>query len=318
LEIQFAGISVTDAARIRFRYQLEGHDEGWLPETDLRLAFYTNLGPGKYRFKVQAANSHGLWNPTETTLAFVIQPFFWQTIPFYTALTLTVAGLGLLAHQRRLTRFRRNQELQHERAVFLEKNRLAADMHDALGAGLTRIAILGEATKSRLTESDETYGALDEMTQSARNVATGISELVWATNPGYESLEDLAVYLRSYAARQFEGTDMVAKLDFPTKFPVCQLSASFRRNLLLVWKEGIANVLKHSKATQVALLFRIEPKRLHLSIEDNGRGFESTAGSPRGNGLGNMQRRIQELSGQIVLSSSSEQGTRIGITVPLP
>lgn len=316
MEFQFAGLSLTDAARVRFRYRLEGSDEDWLPVTDIRVAFYTNLKPGEYRFRVQAANSHGLWNSTDTVLAFQIQPFFWQTPSFYLGMALSGILLVVGIHLARLGAARRRQSIQHRQALMEEKNRLAMDLHDEVGSGLTRIAVLGESTKGRLPEKDNAYRALEEMTQAARDIASGISDLVWATHPKHETLRDLAVYLRGLGARQFEGTEITATLEFPDQLPHRTLPASFRRNVLLVWKEAIANIHKHSGATRVNLGFNVSDVKLSIIVTDNGRGFDPNALKGCGNGMGNMRRRAEELKGKLAVHSTPGSGTRIVLEIP--
>jgi len=131
------------ADRVRFRSRLDGYDREWSSDTDLRLAFYTNLRPGRYQFRVKASNSRGLWSDEETSLSLVILPFFWQTKAFYISAALAVLALAGVAHWRRILVLRRFQELKHREELAAERARIAADMHDDLGATLTKIAVLG-------------------------------------------------------------------------------------------------------------------------------------------------------------------------------
>lgn len=316
IEFQFAGISLNDAARVRFRYQLEGYDEDWLPTTDIRVAFYTNLKPGDYRFRVQAANSHGLWNSTETVLAFRIRPFFWQSPWFHIGMAVLGIPLILGVHFTRLSAERRRQISLDRQKSMLEKDRLSMDLHDEVGSGLARIAILGEATKGRLPAADKSYHLIDEIVHSARDLASSISDLVWATNPKNETLSELAVHLRGFGARQFEGTGITALLDFPEKCPHKALPSSFLRNVLFVWKEAIANLHKYSGATQVNLGLKVSDTTLSLVVIDNGRGFTPGTVNGGGNGMGNMRRRVEELGGSFQISSSPGTGTRIVVEIP--
>ncbi len=316
LEFHYTAISLVGADRLKFRHRLEGYDAEWCAETDLRLAFYTNLRPGPYRFQVTAANAHGIWSSVPTSLEFEIQPFFWQTLlfRFSAVLALVLAALGLHAH--RLRTLRRLHSVRQEQALAAEKERIAADMHDELGAALTQITILGEVAKSQSTLPPQTRSTLDRISSSARDVTARMSELVWVTNPRNDKLDNLVAFLREHAAAQLEDTPVVPHLEFPATVPDHRVSASFRRNLLLVVKEALNNVIKHSQASEVHVQLHLADGRLHLRIEDNGQGLAGPR-RPGGNGLGNMERRIRDLGGEFTLESQPEKGVRIRCTLPL-
>jgi signal transduction histidine kinase len=317
IEFHYTAISLLGADRVKFRHRLDGYDSEWSPETDLRLAFYTNLRPGGYRFRVKAANAHGIWNEQETMLNFVILPYFWQTRIFYVTAAVVLVAMAAGLHWRRLATQRRFQELKHQQAFTSEKARIAADMHDELGAALTQIAILGEVAKSQSGNAAQTRSTLDRISQAARDVTSGMSDLVWATNPRNDTLDNLVAYLREQAASQFQGTAIHPRLEFPVTFPEVRVSATFRRNLLLVMKESLHNIVKHADANEVSVQLEIEGPRLVLRIVDNGRGFEPSRRNCAGNGLGNMQKRVRDLGGEFSLGSTPGQGTRIELRVPL-
>jgi signal transduction histidine kinase len=317
LEFHYTAISLVSADRLRFRHRLDGSDSEWSPETDLRLAFYTNLKPGKYKFHVKASNAHGIWNDHDTTLAFVILPYFWQTKTFY--VSLAVAGVGLAAgiHWRRLAIERRIQFLRHQEDLASEKSRIAADMHDELGAALTQIAILGEVAKSQTTSGAPTRPLLERMSQAARDATSRMSDLVWATNPSNDTLDNLAAYLREQAASQLQDTAIHPRLEFPASLPERHVSATLRRNLLLITKEALQNALKHSGASEVCVAFELQGSSLVLRIHDNGGGFDLSSAKGAGNGLGNMEKRVRDLCGEFTLQSRAGQGTRLEVRVPL-
>jgi signal transduction histidine kinase/ligand-binding sensor domain-containing protein len=317
LVFHYTAISLAGADRIKFRHRLIGYDSEWSPETELRLSFYTNLRPGAYRFEVKAANSHGIWSEDATPLDFVILPFFWQTTFFYisSAVLLLAAAGGL--HWHRLTVLRRFHQLKNDQALMSEKARIAADMHDELGARLTQIAILGEVAKSRAGDEIQTRSTLGRISQAAREVTARMSDLVWATNPRNDTLDNLSAYLREQAASQLEDTTIQPRMHFPAALPDCHVSATFRRNLLLVQNEALHNAVKHSGATEVSVHLEASPRSILLRIQDNGRGFAPSKGRGSGNGLGNMEQRVRDLGGEWRLSSGPGQGTCIEIQVPL-
>jgi len=318
LEAHYTAISLVAADRVKFRHRLDGYDADWSPETDLRLAFYTNLRPGAYQFRVQAANAHGVWNEQAAALSFVIQPYFWQTTPFYVALAIGLAAVGAGWHWRRLAGQRRLQELKHRQALMDERTRIAADLHDELGAALTQISILSEVAKGRADDAGQTRSSLQRISDSARDVTARISDLVWATNPHHDTLDNLVAYLREHAASQIENAPFQARLEFAGQVPELRVSATFRRNLLLVLKEALHNVIKHAAARTVTVQLEVVGSNLMLRIGDDGRGFEPSARRPAGNGLGNIEKRIAALGGQSHLRSAPGAGTVLEVHVPLP
>jgi signal transduction histidine kinase len=317
LEFHYTAISLVGADRLRFRHRLEGSDSDWSPETDLRLAFYTNLKPGEYRFRVKASNAHGIWNDHDAALSFVILPYFWQTKMFYLSLAGIVIALAAGLHWRRLTVERRIQFLKHQQDLASEKSRIAADMHDELGAALTQIVMLGEAGKAQVANEALTRSTLDRISDAARELTSRMSDLVWATNPRNDTLDNLSAYLREQTAFQLQDASLEARLEFPVNPPERHVSATFRRNLLLITKEALNNVLKHAQATQVTVKLESSSSHLNLQIQDNGRGFEPSTANGAGNGLGNMEKRVHDLDGQFAVRSSPGNGTCLEITLPL-
>ena len=158
---------------------------------------------------------------------------------------------------------------------------------------------------------------MDRISQAARDVTSRMSDLVWATNPRNDTLDNLAAYLREQATAQFESTAIQPRLEFPAAFPERRVSAIFRRNLLLVMKEALHNIIKHAEASEVSVRLAIEGAHLGLRIWDNGCGFEPSKRDDAGNGLGNMQKRIRDLGGAFSLRSTPGQGTLIEVRVPL-
>jgi signal transduction histidine kinase/ligand-binding sensor domain-containing protein len=318
LEFHFTAVSLVAADRVRFRYWLDGYDADWSAESDLRLAYYTNLRPGTYRFRVMASNAHGLWNDEATSLALTIAPHFWQTRLFQWSAGLLVLGLAILLHRQRVGVLRHVQALRHQQQLANERARIAADMHDDLGAALSQISILSEVAKSQSSPQPRAHSALDRISQSARDVTSRMSDLVWATNPRNDTLDNLASYLREQVAMQLEPTGIRAILRFPGHLSEVHVSATFRRNMLLTVKEAVNNAIKHATPTEMLLELAVASGRLDVRLEDNGRGFDTRNVVPQGNGLSNMRRRIEDLHGTFHLESTPGHGTRIHGSVPLP
>jgi signal transduction histidine kinase len=145
-----------------------------------------------------------------------------------------------------------------------------------------------------------------------------MSDLVWATNPRNDTLDNLVSYLREQVAMQLEISGVQGRLDFPEHLPAHQVSATFRRNMVLIVKEALNNALKHAGASEISVALTLESGVLRLRLTDNGRGFDPSATARGGNGLGNMARRTRDIHGTFELNSAPGQGARIELRIPLP
>ncbi|MBX3747633.1 MAG: hypothetical protein KF833_20180 [Verrucomicrobiae bacterium] len=318
LEIEFSAVSLNDAAALRFRYRLDGHDRDWSPTTDRRFAVYTNLRPGPYRFRVQATRWNDRWHPEETVLPFHIQPHFWETPSFRLLTVLSAAALIGLLHRRRLVGLRRFEQLRRQEALASERARIAADLHDDLGAALTQISMFGELAKAKSPADSPARRALDRALEVSRETTARMGDLIWSTNPDSDSLDQLIAHLREQVARQLDAAGKTFLPCFPDTVPKCHLSAIFRRNLLLVVKEAVHNALKHGDADRIEVTVDAHPAALSIRIADNGCGFVPAVRAHAGHGLNNMRRRILELGGQFELTAAPGNGTRVALQVPLP
>jgi ligand-binding sensor domain-containing protein/signal transduction histidine kinase len=324
LEIRYTALDFSAPEAIRFKYRLPRVDDDWIDVGSRRVAYYTNLRPGRYHFRVQATGKQGLRAENDAILAFTIQPFFWQAWWFRAGTaSAAILAVGTLVRQR-LQRLRYLHELEQAAALAKQRASLARDLHDDIGNSVTHIALLSETARQQLNPANPADKQLLRLTQTARQIIANVSEMVWATNPTNDTLPNLAAYLREHAARHFEGTAIRCELDFPSEVPSLPVSGEFRRRVVLLVKEALGNVLKHSGAQTVVVRLEVDPPRLRLTIADDGRGFDVTqspaaATSPAsgGNGLRNMRERARQLGGEIHIESAPGEGGRIRVQVRL-
>jgi signal transduction histidine kinase/streptogramin lyase len=303
---------------VRFRYRLGGRDPQWTELGTQPSVLIPNLAPGHYRLQATACNSHGVWNHTGAEFGFYVAPFFHQTWTFYGLCAGTLLlGLGTFeAYRHRVQR--RILALEKQAALGRERERIARDLHDDLGASLSRIARLSEVAAKELQNHPEAAPQLGRISSIASQVVDSISELVWATNPKYDNLESLAAYCREYAAQFFDSTGIDCRLNFPSDLPAQALTADFRRQLFLVFKEILHNVAKHAQAKTVVITLFMNHSELDLVIQDDGRGLPSDPIPKYHHGLTNMRERIAALRGAFEIHSEPGQGTRVSVRVPLP
>jgi signal transduction histidine kinase len=294
---------------------LEGFDHDWVYCGTRRFARYTNLDPGVYTFRVKGTNHDGVWNEKGTSIKITIVPPFWMTWWFRTGTMMlvlaAVAGAAKYMSVRKIKR--RVEELERRHALENERKRISKDMHDELGANLTRIAILSEIAKNDMGDSNRLQTHLEKIAETARATIDSMSEIIWAINPQNNTLDNLSAYLRKCAAAVFEMTPVRCRLNFPETVPDHPISAEFRRHIFMAVKEALHNVVKHAKATEVEIELVSQNHALQIVVKDDGRGFAADARHGHGNGLRNMSKRIEEVGGKLEIQSRPDQGTTVKI-----
>ncbi|MCL4178419.1 MAG: hypothetical protein KJ072_11845 [Verrucomicrobia bacterium] len=303
LDFSYAGLSLVSPAKVRFRYRLEGYESDWVEAGTDRIAHYTRVPPGDYRFHVIAANNEGVWNQTGATLAITVMPAWWQHPGFQAAAMAGLIVLGTLFY-----RFRMSQVQATERV----RLRIARDLHDEVGSNLGSIALLSQAA----SRSDEPASARDfhEITRVARETAEAMRDIVWLINPDEDRLERLVLRMRETAGMLLAGTTW--QFHAPDHLPVQRLSTEFKRHVLLIFKEALHNVRKHARASRVEVHLELRNGQLELRITDDGVGMDLDA-QRTGQGLENLRRRAAELGAPLQLESRPGAGTTLRLSIPL-
>ena len=212
--------------------------------------------------------------------------------------------------------------LEQQRALEKERDRIARDMHDDVGGSLTRITLLTEIAEAELAvgkiiASEETKARLKKISSMSREVVRNMDEIVWAVDPGNDSLEKFASYICHLAEELLKMTPINCRLDVPTLLPNYFLGSDVRHNLFMVVKESLNNVIKHSEASEVSLQMGIAATEISIAISDNGRGFESNKLKPFSNGLSNMRNRMEKIGGRISWRSQPGHGTTVALVMNL-
>jgi signal transduction histidine kinase/ligand-binding sensor domain-containing protein len=327
LEFDYAGLSFTAPERVSFKYRLEGLEKDWVDAGTKRLAPYSYIPPGDYAFRVKACNNDGCWNETGAVLAFTVLPFFWQTWAFrvFAGLTAAAGVAGVVLGIARGRMRRKVERLERQQALERERARIAKDIHDDLGASLTRITLLTQSTRAELNSPQQVEMQLDRIYGTARELTRAMDEIVWAVNPQHDTLDSLATYLGKYAHDYLRAAGIRCKLDVPVQLPGCPLTAEVRHNVFLAFKEALHNVVKHSRASAVRIILALKSDGFALTIEDNGCGFDANGATPpsaddsdrleHGNGLLNIKRRLSEIGGECQIHSAPKEGTRLKMEV---
>jgi signal transduction histidine kinase len=296
---------------LRYQHKLEGADQDWSAISEARAVNFANLAPGRYRFLARTVNADGVISEPSASFSFTILSPVWQRW-WFLALTATMVGLAGYA----LHRYRVAQLLKLERM----RTRIATDLHDDIGANLTRISILSEVAGQLQNRGDNgsspIRSALQSIAELARESVGSMSDIIWAINPERDSLIDLTRKMRQHAEEVFTLRDIELKFTAPDAAQDLKCDVNVRRDLYLVFKESVNNAARHSGCSKVEVELRVEGASLTLTVSDNGRGFDPAART-EGNGLLSMRRRSEALGGELSLESRADAGARVRLTVSL-
>lgn len=323
LEIDYTGLSLTTPNRVLFRYKMEGADENWNEAETRRTAYFSYLRPGRYVFRVQSVSADGVGGP-EAALQLDVEPRFWETRWF--AVLAAVGLLGLVAsavygvthsrHRRQIAR------LEQVHAIERDRTRIAHDIHDEIGSGLTQLSILSHSALAAETKEGETARRLREIEKTVTEMTVAIDEIVWAVNPRHDSLESLISYLSGVVQEFARRVGLQCNIDAPFDLERLEVTAECRHELYLVVREALHNVTKHASATEVRFSVVSEPDGFVFRLEDNGRGFperpvEPTSSLPAGVGLESMRERITKLGGTLSYANREGGGAVVAFRVAL-
>jgi len=323
-EFRFTALSLTDSDKIQFRYKLEGFDKDWIPAAGRRWADYNYLKPGAYRFRVAACNNDGVWNDAGAFIDVQVLPHFWESLWFLIPAALAVVGgVAALARYFSVREMHRElQRLERQRDIEQVRARIARDIHDQIGSGLTRINLLNALLLG------DPHGLLPDRVAQITGVTcelmSAMDEIVWAVNPSNDTLENLISYLCDFAEEYLRPAMIRLRIDVPAPLPAWHLTSEVRHNLFLAVKEIFNNIVKHSQATEVALKLELDDRGATLQVRDNGKGFDASSvpshgpAHCNGNGLENLRKRASAIGGRCVIGSEPGKGAGIELTLPRP
>lgn len=301
----------------QYYYQLMGIDDGWKYAGNKGIAVYAGLSPGKYIFRMNGAPNDGIMSSNGDYLVITIHPPFWKTAWFITSFTLLSLGalIVIVSYIARRNLKEKLLNLEKEQALEKERNRISRDMHDELGSGLTKIAILSEVVKKQLNEPEKAKQQLENISASSRELVDNLQNIIWVLNPKNDSLESLSAYVREYALKFFEPFGIDVIFHYQENLSV-KLSEETRHHLFLIIKETFNNIARHAWCNTVTISIRQQADRLELVIEDDGKGFDQNKIRTFGNGIRNMKNRISQVGGIYQIESAPGKGAKTSILVP--
>jgi signal transduction histidine kinase/ligand-binding sensor domain-containing protein len=309
IQFDYAGLSFTAPEKVRFRYMLEGFDQDWIDVGLRRQAFYTNLPPRSYRFRV-IADYDGVSSETGATLDISIRPTFYQTPAFYAAVAVAGVLLILGAWQVRVRQVHRQFAL-----VLGERARMAREIHDTLLQSLVGVAFQFDAASAELDESPSV--AKSRLSRLRTQIELAIKEArqsIWDLRSPALERRDLTTALRE-AGESITGRSI--RFDLAVSGTPRHDAPRLDEALLRIGREAISNAVRHASATEVHVHLSYDRDEVTLRVRDNGRGFESVSPQLANHwGLATMRERAEQLGGRLRLASAPGRGTEVEFIAP--
>lgn len=293
--------------RFSYYYRLVGADPNWVNAKGSFQVVYSLLPPGEYQFEVKIANELGVFSEI-ATYPFQIKPSMIQTWWFKALLGLLFLGVVALIYRMHVNRIL---------AVVKLRSRLARDLHDDMGSTLSTINILSSMAKTKLgTDPAKTSDYISKISENSQRMMESMDDIVWSIKPQNDSMERLIARMREFANQVLESKDILFSMEIDDRVLSMKLSMDARRDLFLIFKEGINNAAKYSGATRVFISFRLEQSQFLMRIRDYGKGFDWDD-LDEGNGLENMKKRASNLNGTLEIKTNPGEGTELILRVVL-
>jgi len=309
LEVRYAGLSFVSPEKVTFRYMLDGFDKTWTEAGSRREAFFTNLPPGHFHFRVMARNADGVWSTNDAALNFTVDPRLYQRGWFFPAIGVLIAGIVAAIVRFRIARIRHRFD-----EVLAERSRIARELHDTLLQGLAGITMQLQAVWTKLPASKERT-MLGEIIKDAARCSTEARQSLWGLRTiGVGSLDfsgKLQKLVRDAADR--------GKLTRLLRLNPVSLADSpeVEYQLLCIAQEALNNVVKHASARRLEVQLDQTPGQIVMSIKDDGAGFDAQRPRFGHFGMIGMAERAREIGANLSIDSKPGQGTTLSVVVPL-
>lgn len=300
--IDFTALDLTPVYKHQFAYMLEGIDPQWVNSGTRTTAFYTDIKHGTYRFLVRATNADGVWG-APTSLSIKIYPAWWNTWWFRIIMFGLIMGIIFAGY-----RYRINQLLKIEKIRFS----IASDLHDEIGSNLSSISVDSQSLILSPTLNHSEKELSVDISKTAKATVDAMRDIIWFINPKNDVNEDIIFKMKQTAAKLLSNLEWSFEASQDARLDSFNLDV--RRNIFLLYKEALTNVINHSKAKKCTIVISGSPKHFSLSIEDNGLGFDlkDFKGST---GIRSMEARAQKMNAKLNIVSSLNNGTKIELTI---
>ncbi len=307
VQIEFSATDWNFPFRTKYFYRVDGiHEEGkWIPKEDAMINL-AGLAPGSYTFRFYAITNDGI-KTAERNLLIEITPPFYRTW-WFIALSIILFGTLLYGlYKYRINQLKRLHEM---------RNSISRNLHDDIGASLSNIGILNELAKRNAGNKEKLDEYLSKAGDDIQHTSESLGDIVWNINPQYDDLNNLLVRMKRYAADMLDGKNINGQFDFPDNETGGLLSMAQRRDLYLIFKEAVNNLVKYSQARNAIIQITTGPHKISLLVKDDGKGFDRN-NTRMGNGLHNMEQRAKASGGDILITSKPGEGTLVKLEMKI-
>lgn len=308
-----------------YQTRLSGIDSDWSPPSPVTERAYASLPPGRHRFEARHVRGDDVTAYPSAALEIDVPTPFWQTGWFIGLLATSAATLagGAAALVSRLVSRRRMAAIERERERERDRVRIARDIHDSLGAGLTQMALMSDLLRQAARGHGNINAAapgvtLDDLYESARLLTRSVDEIVWAVNPANDSLDRFMTFVAHDVESMARSGGLELSVHIPNEFPETMIPSHVRHHVCMIVREAVANVLKHANASHLTFFVAIHRDGLEIQVTDDGVGITNLSlPDAMCNGLDNMRSRAAECAGELVVDTAPGRGVRITVRVPL-
>jgi signal transduction histidine kinase/ligand-binding sensor domain-containing protein len=314
IAFDLVGVSLSFPREVRLRYRLDGIDRDWSAATTAPEAIYTHLAPGAYRFRVMSSTGDGRWRESETPIALVVEPAFWQTSWFRLLIIATIGGLAFAAYRLRTRQLTRQLNVRFEERL-AERTRIAQELHDTLLQGVLSASMQLHsavddlpADMSNRQEFDRVLGLMTRVSDEGRVAVRGLR-----TESGDDLEQAFCLVQQEYASRN--GADFAITVEGRVR----AIHPLIRDEVYRIGREALVNAFRHARAKRIDIELEYSPRHLRMLIRDDGGGIDPKilqAGRDGHWGLPGMRERAHRIGGQLTLSSRSGAGTEVELLLP--
>lgn len=320
--ISFQGIYFTNPDAVLYRYRLQGLDASFSQPVSNSSVNYPALPPGKYNFQVQAVTAAGIGSASIASFPFEIDPPFYQTTLFIilALLLLVLLFAGLLYYINWIREKRKAQiEILRQEERALTRKQTAEDFHDDLGNKLTRISVLSDILKVKMGNNEEQNHLVDQIQENTADLYRGTHHILWSLNPENDNLHEILWYIKNFGTNLFQETPIDFSFqESDSSYARIKLPIEYSRNITMIFKEALTNILKHSGAHSAVITSgKDEGNQIYISLKDDGIGFDPQD-VKMGYGLENMYKRSKRINSMIDIQSEPCRGTIITLHLKIP
>jgi len=304
---EFGALGFINERQILYSYRLKGgSDTTWSKPENIHEASYASLSHGDYTFEVKTIGWNGEYS-SPASFSFFISTPFWKQWWFIGLCAALVASIVFALYRYRIKQIIRLQQV---------RNTIATDLHDDIGSALTNISILAELSSNKNQQNVFAENLPGRISEESTLAQQALDDIIWSVNSNNDTLNQTMARMRRYAAVVFEPVGINCNLDFENIPGDIKLNMEQRKDIYLVFKECLNNVIKHASAKNVFIKIEVERNVFQLKIADDGKGFDTSKQTDR-NGLKNIRSRIQRWTGKLSINTTANEGTTVDCVIPL-